>query len=118
MKKFYQVSFILLIIFSQSVNAGGQWTPAIQLTVVEPLVEWNGGAIRIFPSTSTNPAGCSNTVVYDFIFDAGTRETRSATVSAIYIAFTADKSIKLYIDTEVCSFGGAPVVRGASLISN
>jgi len=117
MKKLYQLFIILLIVFSQPVFADGQWAPAVQLTVIEPLVEWNGGAIRIFPSTSTNPAGCSNTVVYDFIFDVGTHETRSATVSAIYLAFTANKNIRFYIDTDVCSPGNAPVVRGAQVVN-
>lgn len=92
------------------------WSSNVTLTSLQPLTEWSGGAIRIQPTTATNPAGCSNTSYYDFTYDSGTQETRSPVVAAIYTAFTTGKQIKFYIDGDKCSPAGSPIVRGALVL--
>lgn len=55
------------------------------LTAVESHTEYNGGSVRVQPTTSVNPANCPNMVVYDFLYMSGTQELRLATVSLIYL---------------------------------
>jgi len=83
---------------------------------VQPLIEWNGGAVRIEPSNGQNPANCSDTRYYDLTFDVGTQELRSAVLTAIYTALATNKNIRFFIDDNQCSPAGVPIIRGAYII--
>jgi len=116
--KFMKFKLAILIVLEliSSAALADQWSQAVNISKVEPLVNWNGGMIRVIPSTaSTNPANCGLGTVYDFTYDAGTQEIRSATVSALYMAFTTGKKIRFYIDSTKCSLGGSPIIRGVQL---
>lgn len=114
MKRYFAI-LLMLCLNSTSVWSD-TWSSYVVLTSVQPLTEWGGGMIRVQPSTSTNPATCTNSGVYDFTYDSGTQESRSAVVAAIYAAFTSGKQIRFYIDSDSCSPGNAPIIRGVFLI--
>lgn len=111
------IFFIALLATTATASNADEWSPKVKLALVQPLVSYAGGIIRVelTSSISTNPANCTNYWLYDFRYDVGTQESRSAVVSALYMAFASGKEVKLYIDSSTCSPVNTPVIRGVSV---
>ena len=109
------ITLTLLTLISFSAHSADTWTPFYSMEKVQSLASWNGGAIRVEPTTGTNPANCSSTARYDFLYIGGTQESRSAVVTAIYTAFATGKDIRLLIDGSQCSPSGSAIIIGAQL---
>jgi len=110
-------AFALLVALCSQEVVADVWTSPYVIQQIQPLVEWNGGLIRVQPSTATNPAGCTASNYYDLTYDAGTQESRSAVVSALYTAFVTGKQVRLFIDDNQCSPAGSAIIRGAVIIN-
>ena len=107
------VALIILISTNSVFAAPDSWTPvANKITIVQPLLKWNGGVLRIKTNATVaeriNPASCQyNSGVYDLDYSVGTQEMRSSITSALYMAYSIGKEIRLYIDGTTCSAAGA-----------
>jgi len=91
------------------------------LVKVEPLIPWSGGAVRVVVDSAIPSTYCGgSSTVGDVLLGtsgAGTQESRSATLSAIYMALAANRTITLYLSTSSCS-SGAPLVLGLDVLAN
>jgi hypothetical protein len=108
------VAIIMLSITSAAV--ADDWTQELSVVKLEPLVSWQGGAVRIVVDATVTTSLCGNGIVLDFMFTGGTQESRSATLSALYMAFAADKRVKFYVSSTSCSPVGTPMITGLDVI--
>ena len=92
------------------------WTPPVRLEFVEPLLNFQGGMVRVKVDTAVATPLCGTASVFEFMFTSGTQETRSAALAALYMALAADKTVKFYVSSTSCSPLGTPVITGLDVI--
>lgn len=111
-------NFAAAIIFSLAagLSQAETWSAPVGIELVEPLSAWQGGMVRVKLDTSLVTAQCGTTNIFDFVFTQGTQETRSAVISALYMAFIADRKVRLYVVDNACSAPGAPMFTGLDVL--
>lgn len=114
--KIARVAAMMLLITAASTSHAEIWSAAYGIELVEPLATWQGGIVRVKLDAPIVTTQCGTTQVVDFVFTQGTQETRAAVISALYMAFAADKKIQLYVVENACSAPGAPMFTGLNVL--
>jgi hypothetical protein len=104
-----------LLLAASMTTYADTWTGQLHVTLVEPLLSWNSGAIRVVVDANVNASPCGTTTIFDFLYSGGTSESRASIVSALYMALAADKTIRLYY-ADTCSPWGTPVITGMDVL--
>jgi hypothetical protein len=92
------------------------WSQPVTLLLVEPMASWQGGMIRIKTDAPIVTSHCGTATILDFVFDGGTDESRKAVIAALYMAFSMDRQVRLYVSDTTCSPPGAPVFTGLDVL--
>ena len=114
MKKIFAAVAMLSL---SNASVADTWTQELGLTKVEPLVSYQNGIVRVVVDATVNTTNCGNSNVLDFLFTGGTQESRSATLSALYMALAAGKRVLFYLSSTACSPIGTPVITGMDVLS-
>ena len=92
-----------------------------QISALEPLVTYEGGAIRVSLANPINVPYCGNSSglssMFHVLFTNGTQESRSSLVAGLYVAFTAGKAVTFLLSSAACSPDGSPVIVGIHMPS-
>ena len=114
MKKLLAASAMLV---ASNALLADSWTQELGLVKVEPLVAYQGGMVRVVVDATVSTTNCGNGTVLDFLFTGGTQESRSATLSALYMALAAGKRVEFYLSSTACSPVGPPVITGLNVLN-
>lgn len=88
----------------------------VQIISLEPLVTYEGGAIRVLLMSPINVPYCGNSSgqasLLQVLFTNGTQETRSALTAGLYVALAEGKAVTFLLSSAGCSPDGSPVAVG------
>ena len=92
------------------------WTGALVVTSVQPLLTAEGGVVRVAFSTSVSTAACGTTNQFDLVLSGGTPASQSALVAALYMSVATGKITTFLVSSSACSPWGSPLVVGMNIV--
>jgi hypothetical protein len=107
----------LVMLSASSPLLADSWTQQLGIVKVNPLVAWQGGMVRVVVDATVTTTNCGTGTVLDFIFSGGTQESRSAALSALYMAMASGKRVEFYLSSTACSSVGSPVITGLNVLN-
>jgi hypothetical protein len=109
--------FLSFVSAGTSTAVAETWTPVLTIEAITPMSSWFGGLVRVRLGTNITTSNCGTTNEIDFAFNGGTAESRSAVISALYIAFASDRNARFALSDTACSAPGNPLFTGLDMAS-
>jgi hypothetical protein len=105
---------VAIVVWSGSAFAD-EWTGAVVITSVMPLLSAEGGAVRVNLSAPVATSLCGTTPTFDLVLTGGTQASESALVAALYMAFATGKATTFLLSSTTCSPWSQPLVVGMNV---